>query len=71
MLVDFGKALMTAGVLLTLAGGLVILAARIPGLGLLPGDLVWRKNNVTFYFPLMTCFVLSLLMSLGIWFFRR
>jgi hypothetical protein len=39
--------------------------------GRLPGDLVVKKENFTFYFPLMTSLVLSILFSVVLWFFRR
>ncbi|MEP6801119.1 MAG: DUF2905 domain-containing protein [Acidobacteriota bacterium] len=62
---------------LLLAGGLMMIAAAVlwPVLsrwaGRLPGDLVVRRGNWTFAFPLVTCLVLSLLFSLALWLFRR
>lgn len=41
------------------------------GLGRLPGDIVIERDNVTFYFPLMTCLLLSLLFSLIFWVVNR
>ena len=41
------------------------------GLGRLPGDIVIERDNVTFYFPLMTCLLLSLLFSLVFWIANR
>ena len=41
------------------------------GLGRLPGDIVIERNNVTFYFPLMTCLLLSVLFSLVFWAVNR
>jgi hypothetical protein len=41
------------------------------GLGRLPGDIVIERDNVTLYFPLMTCFLLSLLFSLVLWVVNR
>jgi hypothetical protein len=41
------------------------------GLGRLPGDMVIQRDNVTFYFPLMTCLLLSLLFSLVLWVVNR
>ena len=41
------------------------------GLGRLPGDIVIERNNITFYFPLMTCLLLSLLFSLVLWLVNR
>jgi hypothetical protein len=52
-------------------GLLLTFAEKIPGLGRLPGDIVWRRGNVTFYFPLATCIVVSLVLSLLFRLFRR
>jgi len=41
------------------------------GLGQLPGDIVIKRDNVTFYFPLVTCLLLSLLLSLILWVVNR
>ena len=41
------------------------------GLGRLPGDIVFERDNVTFYFPLMTCLLLSLLFSVVLWVVNR
>jgi len=41
------------------------------GLGRLPGDIVIERNNFTFYFPLTTCLIISLLFSLVAWFLNR
>ena len=56
------------GVLLVLAGLVVLLAGRahVP-LGRLPGDIVYRGKNTSFYFPIVTCIVLSILLSLVMW----
>jgi hypothetical protein len=41
------------------------------GLGRLPGDIYIKKDYITFYFPIVTCIVLSVIISLIIWFFKR
>jgi hypothetical protein len=56
-----GKALIAVGVILVLAGLLV--QAGLP-LGRLPGDIVIRRGNSTFYFPVVTCLVASVVLSL-------
>jgi hypothetical protein len=69
----FGKTLIILGVVLIAMGLLWTLGARI-GLGRLPGDIVLRGERTTFYFPVVTCLVLSVLMSLVLWLlqaFRR
>jgi hypothetical protein len=66
------RALMLAGGILFAAGLLLHFAAKVSiPLGRLPGDIVWRGKHSTFYFPLMTCLLLSLLFSLVSWLIRR
>lgn len=66
-----GKLLVYAGVALAAVGGLLIVAGRTPGvadlfswLGRLPGDISIKRDNVSFYFPLATSVIVSLLLSL-------
>lgn len=72
---DFGRVLIGLGVLLLIAGGLVLLAGRVGlPLGRLPGDIAVRGKNYTFYAPIATCVVISILFSLVMWLvnhFRR
>lgn len=64
LLIVLGVLLLLVGIALTTFGGL--------GLGRLPGDFVFRRGNATFYFPLMTSILLSLLLTFLMWlFFRR
>lgn len=66
---ELGKALVVFGIALALIGAVLWLAPfRI---GRLPGDLVWQKGNFTFAFPIVTCILLSLLLTLVSWLFRR
>lgn len=68
----FGRTLIAIGVVLVLAGLLVTLGARLPfRLGRLPGDIVIRGRHSVFYFPLITCLVLSLVLSLVMWLLNR
>jgi len=71
-MIPLGKSLIFCGGVLVLAGIVVVLAGRanLP-LGRLPGDLVYRGKNTTFYFPLVTCIVLSILLSLVMWIINR
>lgn len=66
-----GRYLMLAGALLVLVGAFFYLGGRLPWLGRLPGDISVRKGNVQFYFPLATCLLLSLLLSLFLRFIGR
>ena len=61
-----------AGLALAALGVLVTFAERLPfKLGRLPGDIVIQGKNSTFYFPLMTCVIVSLVLSLVMWLLRR
>jgi hypothetical protein len=67
-----GRALIIIGLVLVAAGFLVMLGDRLPiKLGRLPGDIVVKGKNSTFYFPLMTCLLLSLLLSVVSWILNR
>ncbi|MEP6769857.1 MAG: DUF2905 domain-containing protein [Acidobacteriota bacterium] len=61
--------LMAAGLLLVAAAVLWPVVSRY--VGRLPGDILVRRGNWTFAFPLVTCLLLSLLFSLALWLFRR
>jgi hypothetical protein len=63
-----GKLLVIGGLLLAALGALMI--AGVP-IGRLPGDFVYRRGNATFYFPLVTSIVLSVLLTLLFALFRR
>jgi len=67
-----GRLLITAGVVLIVAGVLVTLLGRLPiRLGHLPGDIHIQGKNSSFYFPLTTCILISIILSLIMWLFRR
>ena len=67
-----GRMLITVGLLLVLVGLLISFAGRLPlRIGRLPGDIYIRGKNTSFYFPLATCLLLSVLFSLVMWMFRR
>ena len=77
-----GKVLIGIGVAIVVIGMLLVAADRIPGLGgavswlgKLPGDLSYKRDNVSVYFPIATSIVLSIVLSLLFyilgWFFRR
>lgn len=67
---DVGRLLIFAGAALLVAG-IVFTALSRFGIGRLPGDFVFRRGNATFYFPLMTSIILSIVLSLLLWLFRR
>jgi hypothetical protein len=67
---ELGRALMVIGGVLLLAG-IALTAFGGLGLGRLPGDFVYRRGNFTFFFPLATSILLSIVLSLLLWLFRR
>ena len=66
-----GKMLILFGVVLALLGGLLLLAGKISFLGRLPGDIVIRRERWSFYFPLTTSIVISILLTLLFSLFSR
>jgi hypothetical protein len=70
--VGLGRVLIFFGVVLVALGLLVSVAGRLPfRLGRLPGDIYIHGKNTTFYFPLATCILLSVVLSIVLWLFRR
>jgi hypothetical protein len=67
----FGKTLILVGILLLVLGIILSLGPKIPYVGKLPGDLYIQRGRFTFYFPLATCLVLSLVFTLVLYLFRR
>jgi len=65
-----GKNLVLIGAVLVVVGAVVWIFGRAGG-GLLPGDIVVEKKNVRFYFPVVTCLVVSLVLSAIAWLMRR
>ena len=68
---DLGKLLMILGAAVFAAGAVVTLVGRLPWFGRLPGDIVVERGPVTFYFPIVTCLLVSVALSLLFWLFRR
>ena len=68
---DLGRTLMLLGAAVFVLGALLTLAGRLPWFGRLPGDIVVERGPVTFYFPLVTCVIVSVVLSLLFWLFRR
>lgn len=59
------------GIFLVLIGGLLLLGGRLFGLGRLPGDIFLQRGNFSFYFPVVTCIVLSILLTIILNLIRR
>jgi len=66
-----GRLLIIAGVAFLIFGALLVLGGKIPGIGRLPGDIVFRRGNFTFYFPLATSLILSLVLTVILSLFSR
>lgn len=67
----FGRLLIISGLLLIIIGIFLKWGGKIPWLGRLPGDILIRRGNFTFYFPLATCIILSIILSLIFALFSR
>ena len=61
---SMARTLIILGVVLALVGGLLLLVDKIPFLGRLPGDIVVRRGNWSFYFPLATSILISIVLTL-------
>jgi hypothetical protein len=70
-MLGLGKALIALGLVLVLIGLLFLLAGRLPWLGQLPGDIYVQRERYSFYFPITTSIIVSIIISLVLYFFRR
>ena len=69
---ELGRILLTLGALLVLVGAFFFFGGKLPlRLGRLPGDIVREGQHTTFYFPVVTCLLLSLGLSLVFWLISR
>jgi len=72
---DLGKFLVVCGVALAVVGVLLLAFGKLPfRLGRLPGDIAYKGSNSSFYFPVVTCILLSVVLSIVMWlvnYFRR
>ena len=68
---EIGRLLIIFGVILVVVGVLLVVTGKIPGLCRLPGDIYYKGDHVTFYFPLVTCLLISVVLSLVFYLFRR
>ena len=68
---ELGRLLLVVGAVIVVLGLVLTFAGRIPWLGRMPGDIVYRRGNFTFYFPLATSIVLSLVLTAILWLIRR
>ena len=72
---SLGKLLLVGAAVLAVIGILLMVVGNIPFFGRLPGDIAIRRDGNTFFFPIVTClvlsFVLTILINVILWFFRR
>ncbi len=68
---DVGKVLVVVGLAIAAVGVLLWTGLGRSWLGRLPGDIHYSKGSFSFYFPLMTCILISAVLSLLVWLFRR
>ena len=68
---SFGKILIIIGVVIVIVGAVLVFGANIPWLGRLPGDFSYKGKNFTFYFPLGTSILVSIVLTLILWLIGR
>jgi hypothetical protein len=67
----FGKTLLIIGLVIAGIGGLLLVGGKIPWIGKLPGDFYYKGKHFTFYFPLATSIVISIILTIIIMFISR
>ena len=67
----FGKILVVFGIIMIVVGGLFMFGTKIPFIGRLPGDITIQKKNFSFYFPITTSIIISIILSIIIWLLGR
>ena len=68
---DLGKLLFVIGILVAVAGLVLWKTGGLGGLGRLPGDISVQRPGISFYFPLTTCIVISIILTLVMWLLRK
>lgn len=68
---EIARFLIIAGVLLVVIGVVILLAPKVPWLGKLPLDFTYKRDNFTFYFPLGTCILISIILTIIFALLRR
>ena len=66
-----GKSLITLGIILIIFGLLLNFSGKIPYIGKLPGDIYIKKKNFSFYFPITTCIIISIVLTLIFSIFKK
>lgn len=66
-----GRSLILIGLVIVFIGLAITFAPKVPFLGRLPGDIFYKRHNISFYFPLTTSIIISIILSLIFWFISR
>jgi hypothetical protein len=66
-----GKLLILMGVFIIMIGFLLVLGEKIPWVGKLPGDIMIKRENFSFYFPITTCIIISIILTILFTLFRK
>lgn len=66
-----GRTLLVFGVSLAAFGAVLVVAPKIPWVGRLPGDILIQRERFTFYFPLASCVLASVILSVALWLIGR
>ncbi len=68
---EIAKIFFGIGILFVILAGAFSMIGKIPGIGKLPGDIIIKKENFSFYFPLATCIIISIFLSILFSLFHR
>lgn len=68
---EIGRILVVIGLLVVISGLFLIFHGKVPFLGELPGDIIVKRGSFTFYFPLTTMILISVVLSLALFIFRK
>jgi hypothetical protein len=60
---ELGKFIIAIGIVLVIVGVIITMAGKVPAIGKLPGDIFIKKENFSFYFPLTSCILLSIIIG--------
>jgi hypothetical protein len=68
---EFGKVLIVIGVVIALLGIIISMGPKIPLIGRLPGDIYIKKDGFSFYFPIVTCIIVSIILTILFSLFKK
>jgi len=64
-MIEIGKSMIFIGIVIVIIGVILTFSDKLPfDLGKLPGDIIYKKENITFYFPITTSIIISIVLSL-------